>query len=455
MFLAINPTNKRYYIAFCTVFNAMPVAFLSSIGWTSFRKILLYALVLLFGISYTHSYGANLGKTRFKWDAVDDSRLSGYVIYWGTESGIYNRRQDVGDLTDIIIEDFTEGHEYFAAVTAYDGMGVESDYSSEISFVYDSIDKIILLEAEEGVLSARMQTAGDGSLMWVTAPSSETEATVNLNFSVPYTAEYFIWCRVLAPSVSSDTLFVSIDSGMEMVYNVYGDPSPPLEIIKSEWTWSRIQIYSTNQQAFRLENGLHNIRFRNFDSVPLDRVVIASDPDFVPTDLLPRSGDYIEIIKQPQDTAVIYGGNVKFDASIISTGPVNFQWMHNGVAILNALQSTLSLSNVDTQSSGEYSLLAVSGTASGNTNPVILTVYSTNISDAFRVLEVAYLQNGQVDFTTTGSFGEVVEVYASDDLLNWNLISVQSSAGNTISIIDSGSGVRKKRFYRLACKASP
>ncbi|MCF7676254.1 MAG: DUF4998 domain-containing protein, partial [Akkermansiaceae bacterium] len=104
---------------------------------------------------------ATSGRARFSWEAVDDPIVSGYKVHWGTESRAYPHTVDAGNETEVVIAEFTEGTRYFSAVTAYAETGEESDYSTEISFVYDSTDRIILLEAENGVLTAPMQVVAE------------------------------------------------------------------------------------------------------------------------------------------------------------------------------------------------------------------------------------------------------------------------------------------------------
>lgn len=59
--------------------------------------------------------------------------LAGYVIYWGIEPGNYDRQlriENVG-LTAYVVDSLTPATYYFAA-TAFNSVGVESDYSNEV-----------------------------------------------------------------------------------------------------------------------------------------------------------------------------------------------------------------------------------------------------------------------------------------------------------------------------------
>ena len=74
------------------------------------------------------------GSARFSWDAVADPRVSGYKVYWGTQSGAYDHSFDAGNVTSVIISGLSAGVNYFSAITAYSNTGGVSDYSVELSF---------------------------------------------------------------------------------------------------------------------------------------------------------------------------------------------------------------------------------------------------------------------------------------------------------------------------------
>ena len=65
------------------------------------------------------------------WDAVADPAVVGYVVYYGTQSGIYTNSVDAGNA---LIQAFDlPGAQYYFAVRAYDATGNLSPYSLEVS----------------------------------------------------------------------------------------------------------------------------------------------------------------------------------------------------------------------------------------------------------------------------------------------------------------------------------
>jgi hypothetical protein len=411
-------------------------------------RTLVLAVALAAGL--TSSHAATLGKSRFRWAAVDHPSVTGYKVHWGTQSGVYSRSVDAGNTTEIIIQEFSEGVEYFSAVTAYSATGEESDFSPETTFTYDSVDRIILLEAENGAINGSMQVSGDGATSWVSATMPDSASTATLEFSVPYQAAFYVWCRVLAPTDSQDSIFVAVDQQPEHVYHIYGQDSPPMEAFKTDWVWSRIELSPGVPLAYSLDSGSHTIRFRYLEDVKIDRVVVVSNPDFVPTDSLPRTGDFVEVLAHPQNTTLAAGDSTALSAAFVSTGPVSLQWYHDGEAIPNASNSVLDLNEVKPADAGEYRVAASQRSVSAMTNPATLNVLPATSNEVFRVRKLSITGGGQVTFEIVGAVGSEIGVFASSDLVNWSLLSTHPNTGGTLTINDPASFGAARRFYRLS-----
>ena len=66
------------------------------------------------------------------WNPVNDSRLSGYKVYYGTAPRKYTGQIDVGNVTTRTVSNLIDGATYYFAVTAYDASRLESAYSNEV-----------------------------------------------------------------------------------------------------------------------------------------------------------------------------------------------------------------------------------------------------------------------------------------------------------------------------------
>jgi len=69
---------------------------------------------------------ASAARLDVAWDPSPDSSVTGYVIYYGTAAGIYDRSVDVGNRTTFSIDGVTEGLTYYLVVKSYNA---SRDYS--------------------------------------------------------------------------------------------------------------------------------------------------------------------------------------------------------------------------------------------------------------------------------------------------------------------------------------
>lgn len=68
------------------------------------------------------------------WDPSPDASVAGYAIHYGTTSGEYSGRVEVGNVTSATVSNLTEGTTYYFVATAYTPEGVESLPSNEVSY---------------------------------------------------------------------------------------------------------------------------------------------------------------------------------------------------------------------------------------------------------------------------------------------------------------------------------
>lgn len=71
-------------------------------------------------------------QTTLAWDA--SSQAAGYVVRWGTSTGVYPSWKDVGPATSADISGLVAGRTYVAIVEAYDSLGQFSDPSAPLPF---------------------------------------------------------------------------------------------------------------------------------------------------------------------------------------------------------------------------------------------------------------------------------------------------------------------------------
>ena len=69
------------------------------------------------------------------WNRSSDPIVAGYNIYYGGASGIYTNEICAGNATNTTISGLVEGTTYYFAATTYASSGMESPFSSEVSYL--------------------------------------------------------------------------------------------------------------------------------------------------------------------------------------------------------------------------------------------------------------------------------------------------------------------------------
>lgn len=423
--------------------------------------LLRFALAILpFTLPVAASSGT--GSVSVAWNANPETNISGYKIYWGESPRVYTKVQDVGNAMQGTLANLTAGQTYFCAVTAYNSAGQESAYSAEINLTYagepaapDTSSRLILLEAEHGQLGSPMTVYNESGFSYVNTSSYSTSGWVQLPFTAPVQDDYHVWCRVKAPTAATDSFGVTVNGGAEEIFHVYGAPEPADGIRSSTWIWKKIHISGAGPKSYALSAAAHTIRFRSREpGTQLDRVVFTNDPNFVPSDNLPRSGDVLAVTSGPASLVRDAGQSAVFSVAAAATGPVAYQWKKNGVPLPGATSASLVIASLDAGDSGSYTVDLLHGTASLNAGPASLTVNAIIPETVFRVSRMTVNPDRSIGFQIEGELDANILVYASSDLESWSLISVQLNQNGQITVSDPGASGKTQRFYRLESEST-
>jgi hypothetical protein len=74
------------------------------------------------------------GSVTLAWNASTDPIVAGYNVYYGGASGAYTNEISVGNATNATISGLVQGTTYYFAATTYAASGMESPFSSEVSY---------------------------------------------------------------------------------------------------------------------------------------------------------------------------------------------------------------------------------------------------------------------------------------------------------------------------------
>ncbi len=83
------------------------------------------------------------------------------------------------------------------------------------------------------------------------------------------------------------------------------------------------------------------------------------------------------IVQSPADRSVREGSNTTFSVLATGDGPLRYQWQRNGVNLLNATNSSLSLSNLTVLQAGSYRASVSNNAGAVASAPALLTVLQT------------------------------------------------------------------------------
>ena len=91
----------------------------------------LGGLLILAALSTTVQAGQSV---TLAWNRSTNAIVAGYNVYCGGASGAYTNMSHAGSATNATISGLVEGTTYYFAATTYASSGMESPFSSEVSY---------------------------------------------------------------------------------------------------------------------------------------------------------------------------------------------------------------------------------------------------------------------------------------------------------------------------------
>lgn len=122
-----------------------------SFGPTALWPMLIYAVTTL---------PLAAASVTLAWDPSPEPALAGYRLYYGTARGIYSHFLEVGNIVSATVSNLIAGETYYFAATAYDTNGLESHFSSEISYTPVALRRLTI------------NSTASSSTVWISIPGS-------------------------------------------------------------------------------------------------------------------------------------------------------------------------------------------------------------------------------------------------------------------------------------------
>ena len=188
-------------------------------------------LLLLAGASLLAVSSSSAAQTvSLTWSPSPDQNVAGYNVYYGVASRVYTNKMDVGSVTNATVTGLIEGVTYYFAATAYNILGVESDYSEEVFYTVpgagstnfpptlNSIANLTISE-DSGKQTVALAGISSGSsseeqTLVVTAESSNTSLIPNpaVSYSSP-NANGSLSFTPVANAFGTATITVTVNDG--------------------------------------------------------------------------------------------------------------------------------------------------------------------------------------------------------------------------------------------------
>ena len=153
------------------------------------------------------------------------------------------------------------------------------------------------------------------------------------------------------------------------------------------------------------------------------------------------------IITQPSSRTNDVGTMATFTVTASGAVPLSYQWKKDGAALTDggnvsgATTDILSLSNVQTNDAGNYSVVVSNHLGTATSSNAMLTVSTT-----VHLAASGFTANG-FEFRLTGPVGNYV-IQASTNLINWIAIATTNTPTGVLDFTDTDAANFDLRFYR-------
>jgi hypothetical protein len=160
---------------------------------------------------------------------------------------------------------------------------------------------------------------------------------------------------------------------------------------------------------------------------------------------------HLVITTQPTNQTVLVGGNAAFDVRATGALPRTCQWRLNGSDLPAGTNTALTLSGIQTNAAGAYSVVISNAYGSVTSNPGILTV---NLAAPFAITSSFTFTNGAFGFAFTNNPGTPFTVLSATNLSqplgDWtSLTGLTELSPGQFEFTDPDATNNPQRFYRV------
>ena len=144
------------------------------------RKVLLLSAACAAGFIFQNNSNA-AQSLKLSWNPSKDPSVSGYNVYYGKSSGVFDHKVSVGNATTVTVSGLVEGTTYYFVATASTTSGLESPPSGQISYTVPGTWLSITPMLVSGVRAVKIASSGVIRSPWTlqTSPDLKTWSTMS------------------------------------------------------------------------------------------------------------------------------------------------------------------------------------------------------------------------------------------------------------------------------------
>ncbi len=153
------------------------------------------------------------------------------------------------------------------------------------------------------------------------------------------------------------------------------------------------------------------------------------------------------ITNHPISQVVSNGLSVAFTVGASGTGPIVYQWKHEGTNLPGATGTTLLLTNLQRAHAGVYAAQAANAfdTAFSSNATLVVIVPSAEILTA----GTSFTAPGRFTLQFLGDAGTTFAIESSTNLIDWIEVGTVTNTTGSAQFDDNSAGDARYKFYRL------
>jgi len=214
---------------------------------------------------------------------------------------------------------------------------------------------------------ARFDTPGDVAV--------DDAGVVYIADSLNSTIRRLVPAAVVAPSITSEPASLVVNEGASAPFSVGVSGTAPFTY---QWYFNGAAISGATDPTYTVEDAQQSEAGSYTVSVS-NSAGTATSSAAVLTVVVPTGSP--DITAQPQSTTVEFDGSTALSVTVSGSGPFNYQWYLNGVAISGATASSYTAT-----SPGSYTVSVINSIGSTTSSPAIVSAASRLINISSRTL---------------------------------------------------------------------